>query len=290
MNSFLFRVLRFSGVAWVFRELVQRHKVTFLLFHDLSVQDAKRNFSWLKSHYNLIALNDYLDAIAYDRPLPAKAAVLTIDDGHVGNYALLSIIQELSIPITIFLCSGIVGTQRHFWFKHSDEVIPRLELLKRLPEQDRLEQLKSYGFENKQEYADRQALSREEIEKMVPWVDFQSHTCYHPILPKCDDMTAEEEIVKSKTQLEQEFKLRIRSLSYPNGDYSDREIRLAKKAGYECGITVDAGYNDRRTDLFRLKRVSVNDAKTLDELIVKSSGCYILLKQLFRKCSFFTNG
>lgn len=287
MNKLLFRFLRYSGVVWVFREFVQRRKVTFLLFHDLSVQDATRNFSWLKNHYNLISLNDYLDAVAGRVSLPIKAAVITVDDGHSGNYCLLPVIKSLQIPITIFLCSGIVGTKRHFWFKHSDEVIPRLESLKIVSEKERLAQLRTMGYEKKQEYGDRQALSKDEIEEMAPWVDFQSHTCFHPILPQCEDKTAEEEIFMSKSQLEQEYGFRIRSLSYPNGDYSDRDIQLAKQAGYECGVTVDAGYNDRKTDLFRLKRVSVNDAKSLDELIVKASGVYVLLKRVFGR--FFYN-
>lgn len=283
MNRFLFRFLRYSGVAWVFREFVQRHKVTFLLFHDLDAHDAGRSFSWLKIHYNLIGLNDYLDAVDSGRSLPIKAAVITFDDGHVGNYDLLPVIKRLQIPTTIFLCSGIVGTRRHFWFKHSDEVTPRLESLKKKSERERLAQLKLLGYEEKQEYDNRQALSKEEIEEMAPWVDFQSHTCFHPILPQCDAKIAEEEIVKSKAQLEQEYGFKIRSLSYPNGDYSDRDIEFAKLAGYECGVTVDAGYNDLGTDLFHLKRVSVNDAKSLDELIVKASGCYVLFKRVLQR-------
>lgn len=285
MNKFLFEFLRYSGVAWFFREFVQRRKMTILLFHDLGVQDAERDFSWLKRHYNIISLNNYLDAVTNGGSLPNKAIVITFDDGHIGNFDLLPVIKRLQIPITIFLCSGIVGTRRHFWFKHSDEVMPRLTSLKRVSEKDRLKQLQQLGYEALREYDDRQALSKDEIDEMSPWVDFQSHTCFHPILPQCDDKTAEEEIVKAKTQLEQEYGFTIRSLSYPNGDYSDREIQFAKQAGYECGITVDAGYNDRGTDLFRLKRVSVNDAKTMDELIVKASGCYVLLKQVFCKFS-----
>lgn len=281
MNRLVFRILRYSGVAWFFREFIQRDKVTLLLFHDMVKQDAERNFTWLKSHYNLIGLNEYLDAVANGSPLPAKAVVITFDDGHAGNYALLPLIKRMQIPITVFLCSGIVGTNRHYWFRHSDEVTPELPLLKRLPEKERLERLRTMGFDKLQQYSDRQALSKDEILEMAPWVDFQSHTCFHPILPSCDDLTAEKEIAGSRLQLEKEFGLRIRSLSYPNGDYSNRDIEIAKQAGYECGVTVDAGYNDRKTDPFRLKRVSVNDARSLDELIVKASGCFALLKRSF---------
>ena len=286
MSSVVYKILRYSGVAWLTREVVQRRKVTFLLFHDMSAADAERNFTYLKRHYNIIGLNDYLEAVRNHQPLPRKAAVVTFDDGHISNYDMLSVIKKLQIPITIFLCSDIVGTRRHFWFRHSQEVKARVESFKRISNEQRLEELKAYGFEQTEEYSDRQALTQEQIEEMSAWVNFQSHTCFHPILPQCDDNTAEQEIAGSKRQLEDIFGLSVSALSYPNGDYSARDIRLAKEAGYMCSVTVDAGYNDHGSDLFRLKRFSVNDAHTTTELMVKASGCYALLKNLLHHPSY----
>ena len=118
---------------------------------------------------------------------------------------------------------------------------------------------------------------------MRDWVDFQSHTCFHPCLTQCDDATAQAEIALSKQHLERDYALNINTISYPNGDYSERDIRMAKEAGYTCGITVEYGFNGLHPDLFRLKRISVNDARSQDELIVKASGCYAFLKNLLRR-------
>ena len=286
MSSIVYKALRWSGVAWLWREVAQRRKVTFLLFHDMVVTDAERNFAYLKRHYNIISLNDYLDAVRNEKRLPPKAVVITFDDGHVSNYALLPVIKRMQIPVTIFLCSSIVGTRRHFWFRHSEEMKPKVEALKKLSNGQRLDALRQYGFEQEQEYGDMQALSKEQIDEMKPWVNFQSHTCFHPILPQCDSTTAEREIKGSKRQLAESWGLTVNALSYPNGDYSERDIRLAQTAGYDCGVTVDSGYNDINTDLFRLKRFSVNDAKNTTELMVKASGCYALLKQWMHKPSY----
>lgn len=286
MNGIVYNGLRWSGIAWLWREVVQRRIVTFLLFHDMEATDAERNFGYLKQHYNIIGLNDYLDAVRNGKRLPNKALVITFDDGHVSNYALLPIIKRMQIPITIFLCSSIVGTYRHFWFRHSAEIKPHVEALKKIPNEKRLEALRQYSFEQEQEYGDTQALSKEQIEEMKSWVNFQSHTCFHPILPQCDDTTAEKEIKESKRQLEETFGLTINALSYPNGDYSTRDISLTQAAGYECGITVDSGYNNLKSNLFRLKRFSMNDAKSTTELMVKASGCYALLKHRFHKPSY----
>lgn len=286
MNGIVYNGLRWSGIAWLWREVVQRRIVTFLLFHDMKAADAERNFAYLKRHYNIISLNDYLDAVHHGKRLPNKAVVITFDDGHASNYTLLPIIKRMQIPVTIFLCSSIVGTHRHFWFRHSTEIKPQVEALKKIPNEQRLERLRQYGFAQEQEYDEIQALSKEQIEEMSPWVNFQSHTCFHSILPQCDDDTAEKETEESKRQLEETFGLTINALSYPNGDYSERDIRLAQEAEYECGITVDSGYNDTMSDLFRLKRFSVNDAKNTTELMVKASGCYALLKHRFHKPSY----
>lgn len=286
MSGIVYKAIKWSGLAWLWREMVQRRKVTFLLFHDMEAADAERNFGYLKQHYNIIGLNDYLDAVHNKKHLPNKAVVITFDDGHASNYALLQIIRRMQIPVTIFLCSSIVGTHRHFWFRHSTEIKPQVEALKKIPNEQRLERLRQYGFVQEQEYDEIQALSKEQIEEMTPWVNFQSHTCFHPILPQSDYTTAENEIKDSKQQLEETFGLTINALSYPNGDYSERDIYLAQTAGYECGVTVDSGYNDMKTDLFRLKRFSVNDAKNTTELMVKASGCYALLKHRLHKPSY----
>lgn len=286
MSNLTYKLLRYSGVAWLWREVVQRRRVTFLLFHDMAPEDAERNFSYLKKHYHLMSLKDYVDAVHHQTRLPDKAVVITFDDGHASNYKLLPIIQELHIPMTVFLCSSIVGTNRHFWFRHSAAVKSEVEPLKQLSNGERLEKLRAMGFEQDEDYCDRQALSDEEITEMKQLVDFQSHTCHHPILPQCDDPTAREELVVSKQQLESSFGLDIYALSYPNGDYSNRDIHLAKEAGYQCGITVDSGYNTLHSDLFRLKRFSVNDARSITELMVKACGVYAIIKHLFHKPSY----
>lgn len=286
MSSFFYKALRYSGIAWLWREIVQRRKVTFLLFHDMDTVDAERNFIYLKKHYHIISLQDYLNAVNQKISLPCKSVVITFDDGHISNYQMLPVIQRLQIPVTVFLCSSIVGTNRHFWFRHSEEVKLRVESLKQLTNKQRFETMKQWGFDQKKEYTDTQALTKEQIVEMKSLVDFQSHTCYHPILPQCDHEEALFEIAGSKQQLEDNFGLKIVALSYPNGDYSSRDIEMAKEAGYHCAVTVDSGYNNAYTDLFRLKRFSVNDAKSITELMVKASGIYGLIKHKLHKPSY----
>jgi hypothetical protein len=82
--------------------------------------------------------------------LPPKALVVTLDDGHRSNSALKDVLERHNIPITIFLCSGLIGTHRRFWFLHekSSAVVQRL---KTVPDDERLAVLRRAGFEEAKE-------------------------------------------------------------------------------------------------------------------------------------------
>ncbi len=282
LNRILFKILRFSGLPWLFRAVVQRNKMTILLFHDISPEVARQTFRFLQKRYQIIGIEDYLDARRKGTSLPPKAMILTFDDGHLGNYRLLPVIQELQIPISIYLCGGIIDTHRHYWFtvRHPSR---SSDALKSVSNQQKLTILAEAGFSPEHEYDQPQAMNRRQIEEMKSVVNFQAHTLFHPILPQCNDEEATMEIVHGKELLEQQFGLKINAIAYPNGDYNERDINLAKSAGYQCGITVDYGFNTLHTDPFRLKRLSVNDTANLDELSVKASGVW----GFFKKLSFF---
>jgi peptidoglycan/xylan/chitin deacetylase (PgdA/CDA1 family) len=275
VRAIVFAILRYSGVPFLLREVVHRGKVTIVVYHSPTVERAKEHFRVLGTRYNVIALSDYVRARKENRigHLPPKSLIITLDDGHRSNFALKSVLEELRLPITIFLCSGIVGTHRHYWWFHTGKA-SELAACKRTPDAERLAFLFSRGYQQERDYPDRQALSCSEIDALKPWVDFQAHTITHPILPACSDEKAEQEIRDCKAELERHYGLNIHALAFPNGDYTEREINLARRAGYSCALTLDCGFNNQDTDLFRLRRIPVPDYGSVSELLVKSSGLW----------------
>lgn len=277
-RDLIFKLLRYSGLPALIRHTWQRRRVSIVMFHDIAPDQAERSFAYLAKRYNVIALADYLNARARGdaAALPDRALIITLDDGHRRNRALLPVLQRLQIPVTIFLCSGIVGTNRHYWFKHRHPAISTAAL-KTVPNLERLTQLARAGFWQEHEFETPQALSAQDIQDMKPFVDFQSHTVFHPCLPQCVDEEARLEIFESKYQLEDRYGLDIQALAFPNGDYSARDIELIKQAGYACSITVDLGFNTLHTDPYRLKRLSIDDTDNLDAVCVKASGLWTWL-------------
>jgi len=281
-HSLLFKILRFSGLPWLFREVLQRRRVTILLFHDISRETAARTFDYLAAKYHLLDLQTFIrKRRSHDGPFPPKSLILTFDDGHIRNYELLSLIRARRIPVTIFLCAGLVGTKRHFWFRHNRSG-HRSSHLRTVSNAQRLRLLQQAGFTQETEYDTPQALTKRQIEEMKGHVDLQSHTLFHPSLPRCGLQEVRQEIGHSREILSREYGLQVNAIAYPHGDYSDRDIELCRQAGYHCGMTVDCGYNTNSTDLFRLRRLSVNDTEDLNELIVKASGLWEFLKTKLR--------
>lgn len=279
MRRLAFLILRWTGVPFLLRELVQRNRVTILCYHDPDPKIADLHIRILKRHYNIIPLSAYIHARRSHAAavLPKKALVITFDDGHKGNHRLLPMLRQYKVPVTIFLCSGIVGTRRHFWWK-ANLGQDMVRTLKRMPDYERLAKLADAGFNERNEYHERQSLSRAEIENLRTSVDLQSHSRFHPILPLCNDERAWDEIAGSKTELERDNGLNVNAIAYPNGDYSEREIEYAKRAGYSCALTIDGGYNTFKTDIYRLRRMRLHDKADINELIVKTSGLWGIIE------------
>lgn len=281
-EKIIFMLIRISFIPYIYREFIQRKVITIILYHDLDPQYADMHFNFLKRTYNIISLKDYLNARKTNKldKLPPKSLIITFDDGHRGNYLLKSAVLKHKMPITIFLCSGIIGTNRQFWWNYHE--ITDAKELKECPDEKRLEILGELGFDESRESDNTEALTKNEIEelKSTGLIDFQSHTVTHPCLPNCSYQKAEFEISESKKQLENNYHFGIYALSFPNGDYSDRDIELVKQAGYECALTVDPGFNDVKTSPLKLKRLNVGDSSDINELIVKASGFWAYFRRL----------
>jgi peptidoglycan/xylan/chitin deacetylase (PgdA/CDA1 family) len=277
IRNIMYFCLRYSGLPFVFREIFQKNKVTILFFHEIEPEVAEKVFKYLVNNYNIISLSKFFELYRQKAKFPEKSLIITFDDGHQSNYDLLPLFKKYNIQATIFLCSGIINTNRHFWFKEarSEEACLPLtkEQLKKIPNNEKLKILETIGFELEKEYPNPHALSKKQILEMLPYVNFQSHTLFHPCLPQCDDSEARDEIFLSKRVLEEEYGLTINAIAYPNGDYSERDIQLCITAGYEFGLTTDFGFNTCSTAPFKLKRISVNEtSNNMNEIITNVSG------------------
>jgi len=93
-NSIQNYIIRFSGLSFLFRELIQRRYVTIIFFHSWSVETSEIAFRYLAKNYNLISLNEFIEYYndSLSKKLPPKSLIITVDDGYKENYDFLPII------------------------------------------------------------------------------------------------------------------------------------------------------------------------------------------------------
>jgi len=108
---------------------------------------------------------------------------------------------------------------------------------------------------------ERSVLTEQELVKIAshPLVSIQSHTMSHPILTNCDDEILSYELNSSKAYLENLLHHKIEAFSYPNGNFSNREIEAVKKAGYKMAFTTEyIPIQINHTNLYRIPRMAMN--------------------------------
>jgi peptidoglycan/xylan/chitin deacetylase (PgdA/CDA1 family) len=207
-----------------------------------------------------------------------KSLVITFDDGHAGNYKLLEVLKRHKIAATIYLCSHIVGTKRHFWDRLKNGRVKVLRLVDNQQLQEILE--KDAGFTPYREYPQRHALNREEILEMAEWVEFHSHGRYHFSLCTLDDGTAWADFSESKKMIEELLERPCEHFSFPYGDYTERDLVYLKKTGYKSARTTKPGWNSVNTDPYQLKIVAdVAGDASLNLLCAQMSGIPRYLKR-----------
>lgn len=274
---------RYSGLTALVRATAHRRRVGILLYHDPPFHLLERHLDYLSKHYVFLTLDDLVGALEAGEwsGLPAHCLVLTFDDGHRQNLELVPLFRRYGIRPTIYVSSDAVLTSGRFWFREPG-VDP--EPLKRVSNARRLAALERLRVSNPGmvAVAERHAFEAADVKRLTNVIDFQSHSVTHPILPMCTGAEAEWEIKHSRIQVESLTGQPCEHFSFPNGDYSEREIHLVKKAGYRSARTTRIGWNGRAADPFRLKIIATPDVASVNVLAAQLAGV-LLVKRLVQR-------
>lgn len=93
-------------------------------------------------------------------------------------------------------------------------------------------------------------------------VELGAHTKTHPILSRLDDSPAlKDEIQGSKMKIEKEVGGQGVHFCYPSGsavDFNEQTVDLVKRSGFLSAVTTQRGMNDRKSNLFLLRRIGID--------------------------------
>lgn len=184
---------------------------------------------WLRRRgYRVVALDDVVDAYARGELPPAKAVVLTFDDGYadVAERAL-PLLEAADAPATLYLVTSALGTRM--------------------------------AWDPQGTLAGRRLLDTAAIRALGqhPGVTLGAHTTTHPRLTELDAVAAEEEIAGSKRALEALLARPTRHFSYPYGKRSAPVEALVRDAGFASAVGIQPGANGPAVSPHDLRRLEV---------------------------------
>lgn len=201
----------------------------------LSSDAFGRQLDFLQKNYNVISLQEYLDARQHNRPLSPYSVVLTFDDGKRNFLTVIApCLNKLNMPATTF----VVVNNTEKAFSANDSVNP-------------------YCWKPEDDHND---LSWEDIRQLIKnkKIEIGSHSLTHPNLPEISLDEAENELKISYQNLLAKIDCKNVAFAYPHGQTSEEIVKIAENTGYSCGLTnMDAG-NNFETHLFRLNRTVIN--------------------------------
>jgi peptidoglycan/xylan/chitin deacetylase (PgdA/CDA1 family) len=116
-------------------------------------------------------------------------------------------------------------------------------------------------------------------------MEIGAHTLSHPVLSACSEDLARQEIAESKRELERILGKPVWAFAYPFGNpgtMGDREVRLAREAGFTCAFVNTGGGTVDRSQRFKLSRTHVTAEMKLSEFEAHVSGLHHRLQHAVR--------
>lgn len=204
------------------------------LWYDSTTDEVKRDVERLQEWgATFVSLEDLHKALVDDRPLPPRAVAITYDDSYQGFYDhAWPIYKEMGIPVAMFVHTNFIG---------SEQGRPKMT-------KETLKELSDSGL-----------------------VTIGSHTQSHPEdFGKLAVEKQREELTESRRILEEITGKEVRTISWPNGKFSQASLDLAKEAGYLMGFAMDSGpvwHSEGIFEILRYNPTKLEDAiKAADAL------------------------
>lgn len=304
------------------RNRMLANRIVVLMYHELAEDrvdieawavvrksDFCRQVEFLQRYFTVVGLGEAMRRSANweigDRPL----AVITFDDGDKGNAdILLPTAEKLGSPVTVFVATGHVVSQRGYWF---DRVVNAAQADQPVTLDLRRYRLGVYKFNRTHGAANWAKIQRllvdlktldpvvreEAVSELLgmmpeadrhhdrriapmtvtdvqalaasPLVTIGAHSHCHNILTQIPEAAVDESLRTSKMLLEQWTGQPVTDLAYPNGDCNDMVVRRAAAAGFRSGFTTVRRAWARGDSVYRIPRIGIGRYDSLDQFKAK---------------------
>jgi peptidoglycan/xylan/chitin deacetylase (PgdA/CDA1 family) len=255
-------------------------------------QGFLRQISYLKQHYKLISLNDYIERRQRNEKL-SGCAIVTFDDGFRDfKQIALDILKANNCPATVFIISQIHNQiyWRHELYTILDQASKKncqfilskqsclnlslasikakqitldllLGVLKKITHSERTEILKrlreELGVKDNSIFDDLY-LKNDDFECLInSQVEIGAHSASHEDLTQVSEDTCKKEINESVDFVRKIISRNSVCFSLPFGRIDSRVIEYLKQEGVSCAVTGEEAMNSASDDIFSLKRLYI---------------------------------
>lgn len=181
-----------------------------------------------------------------------RFALITFDDGYFNNTRALPILEKYNVPATVFVSAGHVVLNKPFWW----EALYHARLQRNTPLQEIYREASLLNFRRSEEIeralseelgpdflrtrneVDR-PMTAEELRKFSahPLICIGNHTFDHNVLTAYPPAQVRESIRKAQHALTEITGRTPRSIAYPNGEFNQEIVRIAREEGLEIGFS-----------------------------------------------------
>ena len=261
----------------------------------------RQELLWIKRQFSVIPLSHLIERSNHDSRIPPRAAAITFDDGYENNYQYaFPILKEYKLPATFFLATDLVDGVAPLWFDtlefalghahagalevpfpsgirrfplatHAErtyaDIIIR-DAMKKMPGEERKKLLDHIIRATGKNLADSfrsspyRGMTWEHAREMEEaGMASAPHTRTHPILSRISLSEAKEEILSSRTRLEEELAHPLHVFAYPNGqkeDITDDVVSLVKESGFRAALTTIPRPIRTGEDLYLTPRIAID--------------------------------
>lgn len=185
--------------------------------HDaLAITPAEftREMQALKdSNFTVIPMQDFLAWRRGEKDMPAKSAIITIDDGYISGYdTAWPILKKFNYPFTVFIYTEYIGSggKSISW--------------------DQLAEMRDAGVD-----IESHTSRHQNLHGTGPFVDKKAQ---QDIAKLGYENWLRKEIIDSRTLLENQLGIKCNVFAYPFGKYNEKTREIVKEAGYQAAFTV----------------------------------------------------
>ena len=240
-----------------------------------------------------VSMDDVLRAMYGGRSLPARAVLLTFDDGHRSVLEVgMPLLRERGFPAVAFVVPGVLDTDQPFWWTETEQLVrqggrvallPGLDpasmvrQLKKLPDGERLEVIDELRATAEGPAPRTPQLRRDELPLLESaGITVGNHTVTHPCLPRCDAAKAVAEVDRGPPAARPTpSATRPGPSPTPTATGTGVPRRRWPDAGYEAAFLFDHRANPATPrHPLRISRLRVNSTTSLGRFAMIVSGLH----------------